>query len=79
MYHYTVGNVTVSALHDGAFEAAFAYLTHISSDEADALHRASFRAIPPRITNNCFLLQTDERLILVDSGCGTAIDRKSVV
>jgi glyoxylase-like metal-dependent hydrolase (beta-lactamase superfamily II) len=73
VYHHTVGDVTVSALNDGAFEAAFAYLTHIPSDEAEALHRASFRAIPPWITINCFLLQKDERLILVDSGCGTAM------
>jgi len=73
VYHHTVGDVTVTALNDGAFEAAFAYLTHIPADEAEALHRASFRSIPPRITVNCFLLQTDERLILVDSGCGSAM------
>ena len=73
VYHHTVGDVTVTALNDGAFEAAFAYLTHIPSDEATALHTASFRAIPPRITISCFLLQTDDRLVLVDSGCGTAM------
>jgi glyoxylase-like metal-dependent hydrolase (beta-lactamase superfamily II) len=71
--HHTVGEMTVTALNDGAFEAAFAYLTHIPPDEAEALHRASFRAIPPRITISCFLLQTDARRILVDSGCGTAM------
>jgi glyoxylase-like metal-dependent hydrolase (beta-lactamase superfamily II) len=73
VYHHAVGNATVTALNDGAFEAAFAYLTRIPPDEAEALHRASFRAIPPRITINCFLLQMDGRLILVDSGCGTAM------
>jgi glyoxylase-like metal-dependent hydrolase (beta-lactamase superfamily II) len=73
VYHHTVGEMTVTALNDGAFEAAFAYLTHIPPDEAEALHRASFRAIPPRITISCFLLQTDARRILVDSGCGTAM------
>jgi glyoxylase-like metal-dependent hydrolase (beta-lactamase superfamily II) len=44
--------------------------THIQSAEAEALHHASFRAIPPRITVSCFLIQTDSRLILVDAGCG---------
>jgi glyoxylase-like metal-dependent hydrolase (beta-lactamase superfamily II) len=73
VYHHTVGDVTVTALNDGMFEAAFAYLSHIPSDEAEALHRASFRKIPPRITINCFLLQTDDQMILVDSGCGTVM------
>jgi glyoxylase-like metal-dependent hydrolase (beta-lactamase superfamily II) len=73
VYHHKVGDMTVTALNDGMFEAAFAYLTHIPSDEAEALHRASFRAIPPWIVISCFLLQTNERLILVDSGCGTAM------
>jgi glyoxylase-like metal-dependent hydrolase (beta-lactamase superfamily II) len=73
VYHHTVGDVTITALNDGMFEADFAWLTHIPANEAEALHRASFRAIPPRITISCFLLQTDDRLVLVDSGCGAAM------
>lgn len=73
LYHHTVGDMTVTALNDGAFEAAFAYLTHIPENEATALHQASFRAIPPRITISCFLVQTDSKLILVDTGCGSAM------
>lgn len=73
LYHHKVGEMTVTALNDGAFEAAFAFLTHIPENEAEALHRSSFRAIPPRITVSCFLLQTDTKLILVDTGCGSAM------
>jgi glyoxylase-like metal-dependent hydrolase (beta-lactamase superfamily II) len=73
LYHHAVGDFTVTALNDGAFEAAFAFLTHIPSDEAEALHRTSFRRSPPWITVNCFLIQTDTRTILVDGGCGSVM------
>lgn len=73
VYHHTVGDIVVTALNDGAFEAAFAYLTHIPANEAEALHKATFRSIPPRISIACFLVQAADRLILIDSGCGSAM------
>jgi len=73
VYHHQVGEVTVTALNDGAFEASFGYLTNIEATAAERLHQSQFRAIPPRISISCFLVQTDERLILVDSGCGSAM------
>jgi glyoxylase-like metal-dependent hydrolase (beta-lactamase superfamily II) len=73
LYHHAVGDMVVTALNDGAFEAAFAYLTHIPEADATALHQANFRRIPPWITVNNFLVQTPSRLILVDAGCGSAM------
>jgi glyoxylase-like metal-dependent hydrolase (beta-lactamase superfamily II) len=73
LYHHAVGDMVVTALNDGAFEAAFAYLTHTPEADATALHQASFRRIPPWITVNNFLVQTPSRLILVDAGCGSAM------
>jgi glyoxylase-like metal-dependent hydrolase (beta-lactamase superfamily II) len=73
VYHHEVGEVTVTALNDGAFEASFGYLTNIEATAAERLHQTQFRSIPPRISITCFLVQTDERLILVDSGCGSAM------
>jgi glyoxylase-like metal-dependent hydrolase (beta-lactamase superfamily II) len=73
LYHHRVGDITVTAMNDGQFEAAFAYLTHIPENEAAALHHAAFRAIPPRISIACFLVQTGTQTILVDSGCGAAM------
>ena len=70
VHHRTVGDVVVTALNDGAFEASFDWLTCIDPAEPPALHAASFRAIPPWITVNAFLLHLGERLVLVDSGCG---------
>jgi glyoxylase-like metal-dependent hydrolase (beta-lactamase superfamily II) len=70
VHHRSVGEVVVTALNDGMFEASFDWLTNIDAADPPALHQASFRAIPPRITVNAFLVQIGERLTLVDSGCG---------
>jgi glyoxylase-like metal-dependent hydrolase (beta-lactamase superfamily II) len=70
VHHRAVGEILVTALNDGMFEASFEWLTHIAPAASAALHTASFRAIPPRITVNAFLLHLGERLVLVDSGCG---------
>ena len=73
VHHRSVGEVLVTALNDGMFEASFDWLTHIDPAEPPALHAASFRAIPPRITINAFLAQLGERLVLVDSGSGASM------
>src|SRR5208282_2754715 len=70
VHHRSVGEMVVTALNDGMLDASFDWLTHIDPAEPPALHAASFRAIPPRITINAFLLQLGERLVLVDSGSG---------
>jgi glyoxylase-like metal-dependent hydrolase (beta-lactamase superfamily II) len=70
VHHRHVGEVRVTALNDGMFEGSFDWLTNIDPAEPPALHHASFRAIPPRLTVNTFLLHVGERLVLVDGGCG---------
>jgi glyoxylase-like metal-dependent hydrolase (beta-lactamase superfamily II) len=73
VYHKKIGDVVVTAINDGMFEGAFEMLAGFPTAEAEALHKAVFRAIPPRLVVNCFLIQTGERLALVDSGFGGAI------
>ncbi len=73
IHHKRIGDVVVTAINDGMFEGAFEMLTHLPSAEAEMLHKAAFRAIPPRLAINCFLIQAGERRILVDSGFGGAI------
>jgi glyoxylase-like metal-dependent hydrolase (beta-lactamase superfamily II) len=70
VHHRFVGEVVVTALNDGVLDASFDWLTHIDPAEPPALHAVSFRAVPPRITVNAFLLHLGERLVLVDGGCG---------
>ena len=73
LYHHIVGDMVITALNDGAFEASFGFLTHIPAEDAEGLHAARFRRSPPWISIACFLVQAGGKLILVDSGCGTAM------
>ncbi len=73
VHHHPVGDIVVSALNDGMFEGAFDWLVGVDPAEAEALHQAAFRAVPPRVTVNAFLLRLPDRLLLVDSGCGSAM------
>ena len=73
VHHKIIGDLTVTALNDGMFEGSFAFLADFPADEAERLHRESFRAIPPRLAVNNFLVQTPDKLILVDGGCGGAM------
>jgi len=72
LHHKRIGTLTVTAISDGMFQGDFAMLANLPSAEAEALHKARFRAIPPRLAINCFLIQAGDRLTLVDTGCGVA-------
>jgi hypothetical protein len=66
IHHKRIGDVVVTAINDGMFEGAFGMLANFPAAEAEALHQAAFRAIPPRLAINCYLIQTSQRLVLVD-------------
>jgi glyoxylase-like metal-dependent hydrolase (beta-lactamase superfamily II) len=74
VHHSAVGDAVVTALNDGMFGSAgdfFDYVTGVPRSELVALHGAAFRAVPPRIAVNAFLVHVADRLVLVDSGCGS--------
>lgn len=72
IHSITIGEVTVTALNDGQFEASSAIVNGISAAQADAAEAAAFRALPPRITISSFVLSMGGKHVLVDTGCGTA-------
>ena len=72
LHHLKVGDVVVTALNDGQFDADLAWVTGIDAAAATALLRDGFRVLPPRITVNCFLLRIGGRHVLVDAGAGGA-------
>jgi len=72
-HHFAIGDIMVTALNDGMFTGSFDFLTHFPSQEAEALHRAAFRAIPPRLAVNNFVLRIGDTVALVDAGCGSAM------
>ena len=67
-----LGEITVTALNDGQFEANFDLITGVTETEAEALLRDSFRAVPPRISVSCFLLEWPDRCVVIDFGAGVA-------
>lgn len=67
-----VGDVTVTALNDGQFQASTAIVNGVTEEQAAAAEQAAFRVLPPRITISSYLLEIGGRKVLVDTGCGTA-------
>lgn len=73
IHHRQVGDITVTALNDGMFTGGFNFLANVPEAEAEQMHRERFRAIPPRLAVNNFLLWSGGRLVLIDTGCGSAM------
>ncbi len=73
VHHLAVGDIVVTALNDGQFDGAFDWLVGVEAAEATRLHEAAFRAVPPRVTVNAFLVRLRDRLVLVDGGCGSGM------
>lgn len=74
VYHFALGDILVTALNDGTFGRAgdfFDCVSGVPRDELVALHRASYRDVPPLLAVNAFLLHMADRLVLVDGGCGS--------
>jgi len=71
-HHLQVGDVLVTSLNDGQFDASTSLVVGVPQADCEALLRDSFRVLPPRITVSCFLLRFGGRHVLVDAGTGTA-------
>jgi len=73
VYHLPCGDILVTALNDGTFGKSgdfFGYVTGVPRDKLVEMHRAAYRALPPLIAVNAFLLHMPDHLVLVDSGGG---------
>lgn len=74
VHHFAFGDIVVTALNDGMLGAPmldfFDFVTNVSRREAEAMHRAAFLAVPPRLAVNCYLVYLADRLVLIDGGCG---------
>ncbi len=73
LYHRRVGDFVVTAINDGTFQASFDLIAGIDQRECERLEREAFRALPPRMTMNAFLLHRDGRYVLIDTGCGVSM------
>lgn len=73
LHHRQIGDIAVTALNDGQFDADMAYVQGIERADGEALLRDSFRPLPPRITVSCFLLTIGGKHVLVDGGAGAGM------
>ncbi|WP_203070008.1 MBL fold metallo-hydrolase [Falsiroseomonas ponticola] len=72
VFHRRVGEILVTALHDGHQDAPVSSMDGIGAEEATALLAASFR--PARRTAvNAFLIRHGSRIALVDAGLGQGV------
>ena len=69
VYHRQIGDISVTALHDGYQDVAMSSVLGISAEEGGAMLAAAFR--PARRTQvNAFIIRSGGRIALVDAGCG---------
>ena len=66
--HIAIGDIVVSAINDGVFQASFDDLVTKDRAACERAHRGEFRLAPPWLTINCFVIRTGDRTVLVDSG-----------
>jgi glyoxylase-like metal-dependent hydrolase (beta-lactamase superfamily II) len=69
-HHLKIGDITVTALNDGVLQATNEVLVGITPQDATRELEARFRAVPPRITVNGFLVRSGGRTTLIDTGAG---------
>jgi glyoxylase-like metal-dependent hydrolase (beta-lactamase superfamily II) len=73
LYHLALGDILVTAVNDGIFQASFDLIAGIDPKECERIESAAFRAVPPKMTMNTFLLQIDGHVALIDAGCGVSM------
>ena len=66
--HLAVGDIVVSVVNDGIFQVSLGDVVGADPAACEAAHRGSFRAVPPWLTINTFLIRTGDRLALINSG-----------
>lgn len=72
IHRTTIGDISITALNDGMFEAGTGVLVGIAPEEAERLEMVAFRKLPPRITISAFLVEIGAKKILIDTGSANA-------
>jgi glyoxylase-like metal-dependent hydrolase (beta-lactamase superfamily II) len=70
IYRHRVGDILVTALHDGELTISPSFLQNTDAAEVEAILRAAGRRPPFGTAVNAFLLQWPGRTVLVDTGYG---------
>ena len=73
IYHRRIGNVVVTAISDGYIDAPYSVLQSISPVDAQTILTEEFKPTPPRISVNCYVIQADDKIAVVDTGSGDSM------
>jgi glyoxylase-like metal-dependent hydrolase (beta-lactamase superfamily II) len=71
VYHRRVGDIVVTALHDGHRDVSMTTVQNIPPEDAARLLRDAYRPVPRRTAANAFLIRSGGRTALVDTGYGS--------
>ncbi|ERJ20435.1 ribonuclease Z protein [Salinisphaera shabanensis E1L3A] len=70
LHHLRVGDFVVTTIQDAYLQGGFGLISNLDEATVQALHTASRRPTPPKITLNCYLVDTGDERILIDTGLG---------
>jgi glyoxylase-like metal-dependent hydrolase (beta-lactamase superfamily II) len=66
--HIAIGDVVVSAINDGVYQASFDDLVTQNRAACESTHLGEFRLAPPWLTINCFVIRSGGKTVLMDAG-----------
>jgi len=73
VYRRNVGDIAIATVNDGLLPSTFADIVGADPAVCEAENRAAMRPIPPWLSLNCYLIETTDKLMLIDAGYGDTI------
>jgi glyoxylase-like metal-dependent hydrolase (beta-lactamase superfamily II) len=68
VYRRKIGDIVVSAISDGYLNGNYDFTRNIEPQEAERILKEAYRAAPPCISVNSFVIHSGGRMALVDTG-----------
>jgi glyoxylase-like metal-dependent hydrolase (beta-lactamase superfamily II) len=73
VYRRNVGDIAVATISDGMIPSTFDDVVGVAPAICEAAQRAAMRPMPPWLSLNCYLIDTADKLMLVDAGYADTI------
>jgi glyoxylase-like metal-dependent hydrolase (beta-lactamase superfamily II) len=70
VYRRRIGDIVVTAVSDGYLDAVYGFMRNIEAKDAERILKDANRPAPPRVSINCFVIQSAGRVALVETGSG---------
>ncbi|MEH7143123.1 MBL fold metallo-hydrolase [Priestia megaterium] len=73
IYHKKIGEVTVTVISDGGLQLPFWPYYELEEEKGTEILNSNFQDSPPYLNTNCFVVNINGRLILIDTGVGSIL------